>query len=158
MRTARFGMLQSWRKPAKLFSDFNTLQFAGVMGMVFFVLLFLFMTDTSIIICRRDTSVDLPKVLHAVSMTGANREDAMIVSVTRDGKVYFGVEQVRADALPQKIADRLKDHSVERRVYIKADIRARWGAVKDVVDSVHAAGLVRVAFLVDERRSAALHM
>ena len=149
-------MLQSWRKPAKLFSDFNTLQFAGVMGMVLFVILFLFMPIG--VVCGDRTSVDFAKVLHPTSMPSANREDAMIVSVTRDGKVYFGVEQVRADALSQKITERLKDHSVERKVYIKADMRARWGAVKPVLDSVRAAGLMRVAFLVDQRRSAALHM
>jgi hypothetical protein len=37
-------MLQTWRKPAKVFSDFNTVQFAGVMGMVVFVMLLSFMT------------------------------------------------------------------------------------------------------------------
>jgi biopolymer transport protein TolR len=148
-------MLRSWRKPAKLFSDFNTLQFAGVMSLVMFVLLMVFMVQTQPF---HSGSVDLPRVNHPVSMLGADRADAMVVNVTRDGKVYFGVEQVRADALPQKIADRLKDHNVERKVYIKADTRARWGAVKDVVDGVRAAGLMRVAFLVDQRRSAALHL
>lgn len=144
-------MLQSWRQPAKLFSDFNTLQFACVMSMVVFVILLVFMTIPP---HHHGTSVDLPKVLHPISMPAANREDAMIVNVTRDGKVYFGVEQVRLDALSQKIADCLKDHTVERKVYIKADMRARWGAVKGVVDNVRAAGLMRVAFLVDQRDSA----
>ena len=144
-------MLQSWRKPAKLFSDFNTLQFACVMSMVVFVILLVFMTIPP---HHHGTSVDLPKVLHPISMPAANREDAMIVNVTRDGKVYFGVEQVRLDALSQKIADCLKDHTVERKVYIKADMRARWGAVKGVVDNVRAAGLMRVAFLVEQRDSA----
>ena len=151
MRTAELVMLQSWRQPAKLFSDFNTLQFACVMSMVVFVILLVFMTIPP---HHHGTSVDLPKVLHPISMPAANREDAMIVNVTRDGKVYFGVEQVRLDALSQKIADCLKDHTVERKVYIKADMRARWGAVKGVVDNVRAAGLMRVAFLVDQRDSA----
>ena len=82
----------------------------------------------------------------------------MIVNITRDGKVYFGVEQVRPADLPQKIAVRLTDHSVERKVYIKADMRARWGSVKLALDAVRSAGLMRVAFLVDQRRSAAFHM
>lgn len=82
----------------------------------------------------------------------------MIVNVTRDGKIYFGVEQVRSADLPQKITDRLKDRSVERKVYIKADMRARWGSVKPVLEGVRAAGLLRIAFLVDQRRSVALHM
>jgi biopolymer transport protein ExbD/biopolymer transport protein TolR len=91
-------------------------------------------------------------------MPGADREDAMVVNVTRDGKVYFSVEQVNPENLSQKIENRLKDQSVERKVYVKADMRARWGTVKQVLDSVRAAGLMRVAFLVDQRRSAALQM
>jgi biopolymer transport protein ExbD/biopolymer transport protein TolR len=91
-------------------------------------------------------------------MPGANREDAMIVNITRDGKLYFGSEQVTTATLRERMADHLKDHSVERKVYIKADMRARWGAVKQVVDSVRMVGLMRIAFLVDQRHSVALHM
>ncbi len=90
-------------------------------------------------------------------MPGAAREDAMRVTITRDGKVYFGAEQVRSSDLPQKISDRLKDPQVEWKVYIVADTRARWGSIKPVLDGVHAAGIRRIAFLVDQRRSAAFH-
>ena len=155
MRAAELAMLQTWRKPARLFSDFNTLQFACVMALVMFVLLLVFMVHTEPF---HRGSVDLPKVLHPVSMHGADREDAMIVNVTRDGKVYFGAEQVRPADLSQKIAVRLNDHSVERKVYIKADMRARWDSVRLTLDAVRSAGLMRVAFLVDQRRSAAVHM
>jgi biopolymer transport protein ExbD len=51
------------------------------------------------------------------------------------------------------IADRVKDKSIERKIYIRADARARWGTVKVVLDGVRAAGILRVAFLVDSRRS-----
>jgi biopolymer transport protein TolR len=148
-------MLQTWRRPEKLFSDFNTLQFACVMSLVMFVLLMVFMVHSEPL---HSGSVDLPKVFHPVSMPWADREDAMIVNVTRDGKIYFGPEQVTKVTLRGKIADHLKDSSVERKVYIKADMRARWGSVRDVVDSVRAAGLMRVAFLVDQQRTAALHL
>ena len=155
MKTAELG-LRSWRKPAKLFGDFNTLEFASVMSMVVFVLLLVFMVRTEPFHCGN--SSDLPKVNHPVSMPGADREDAMIVNVTRDGKIYFAVEQVHPADLPNKIADRLKDRSVERKVYIRADTRARWGNVKQVLEGVQAAGLMRVAFLVDQRHLAAFHM
>jgi|SRR5215472_9742524 len=148
-------MLESWRQPAKLFSDFNTLPYASVMGLVVFVVLLVFLVWTPPF---HNGSVDLPKVLHPVSMPGADREDAMIVSVTRDGRVYFGAEQVNAADLPQKIADRLKDHSVERRVYIKADMRARWGGVKQALDAVHTAGILRVAFLTYQRQPVPTHL
>lgn len=151
-------MLQTWRRSSRLFSDFNNFRFAGVLGMVLFVVLLLFMTESSAHHYGYGSSVDLPKVSHPVSMSSANREDAMTVNVTRDGKIYFDTKQVRPADLPQKIADRLRDRSVERKVYIKADMRARWGAVKLALDAVRAAGILRVAFLVYQRQSGAVHV
>ncbi len=148
-------MLQTWRKPTRVFGDFNTLPFASVMSLVVFVVLLLFLTAPR---WHHTTSVDIPKVLHPVSMPGATREDAMKVSITRDGKVYFGAEHVRSSELPQKISDRLKNPEVEWKVYIVADMRTRWGSIKPVLDGVHAAGIRRIALLVDQRRSAAFHM
>lgn len=119
------------------------------MAMVVFVMLLVFMTVPT---HYRGVSVDLPKVSHPVAMRGADREDAMKVAVTRDGKAYFGNEQIRFGDLPATIQDRLKDRGVERRVYIVADMRSRWGTVKMVLDGVRSAGVIRVAFLVDQRR------
>ena len=145
-------MLRKSRTSAKLFSDFNTLQFASVMGMVVFVVLLVFMT---IPVDHHGVSADLPQVSHPVSMPGASREDAMTVTVLRDGKVYFGTDHVFLADLPAKIQERLKDRSVERKVYVVADMRARWGTVKAVLDGVRLAGILRVGFLVNQRRLAA---
>lgn len=131
-------MLQSWRRPAKVFSDFNTLQLAGVMSLVVPAPLVAFLVWAPQFHHR---SVDLPKVVNAVSMPNADREDAMLVSVTRDGIVYFGAEPVNASDLPQRITNHLRDRSVERKVHIKADARATWGHVKRVLEAVHAAGI-----------------
>jgi biopolymer transport protein TolR len=144
------AMLRKSRISPRLFSDFNTLQFASVMAMVVFVVLLIFMTITPPF--HSGGSVDLPKVLHPVAMRGADREDAIKVSITRDGKVYLGTEQVWLPDLPSKILVRLKDREVERKVYVVADMRARWGGVKMVLDGVRSSGIIRVAFLVDQRR------
>ena len=143
-------MLRKPRRSAKLFSDFNALQFASVMAMVVFVLLLIFMTNATPF--HHDVGVDLPKAPHAVPMRGADREYAMKVIISRDGKVYFGSEQISPSDLPAKIQDRLKDREIERKVYVMADMRARWGGVKLVLDGVRSGGIIRVAFLADEER------
>lgn len=132
----------------KLFSDFNTLQFAGVMGIVLFVMLIIFMI---VPVDHHGTYADLPKVSHAVSMPGAQREDVMMAYVLRDGSVYFGSDRVIAANLPEKIQDRLKDRGIERKVYLVIDMRAHWGTVKPVLDGVRSAGILRIAFLVNRR-------
>jgi len=144
-------MLQTWRNSSKLFSDFNNLQFAGVMGMVFFVMLLVFMADTAP--DHYGVPVDLAKVSHPIPMADADREDAMLVVVTRDSSVYFDSDRITTDSLASRIQDRLKDPGVERKIYIKADAHARWGTVKPVLDGVRSAGLLRVTFLVEQGRS-----
>jgi biopolymer transport protein TolR len=142
-------MLRKSRTAPKLFSDFNTLQFACVMSMVVFVMLLVFMTIPP---GHYGVSADLPKVLHPISMPGALREDAMHVYIMRDGKVYFGTDQILPSSLAEKIQLRLQDHGIERKVYITADSRARYGTVKIVLDGVRSAGILRVAFFTDQRR------
>jgi biopolymer transport protein ExbD len=88
------------RKSLQIFSGFNTLQFASVMGMVVFVVLLVFMTIPP---HHHGISVDLPKVSHPVSMPGASREDVMKVTITRDGQVFFGSDKVSSNFLPDKI-------------------------------------------------------
>lgn len=137
------------KRDLKLFSDFNNLQFASVMAMVVLVPLVLFMTNTT---PHGGISADLPKVLHPVAMPGAAREDAIKIAIMRDGRVYFQRNQISPSDLPGRIAECLKDPDVEHKAYIKADARVHWGTVAAVLEGVHQAGILRVAFLADQRR------
>ena len=85
-------------------------------------------------------------------MRGASREDAMVVAIFRDGKVFFGNDQTTAGQLSSQIQKRL-NASPERKVYLKADFRARYGNVAEVVDAVRSAGIGNIAFLVEQRRT-----
>jgi biopolymer transport protein TolR len=145
-----YAMLPKRHRSEKLFSDFNTLQFASVMGIVVFVILLFLMTIPT---HGYSNSVDLPKASHAISMPGALREDVLKITITRDGRVYLGTDQITPYTVREKLPERLKDHGVERKVYILADMRTKWSVVKDVLDSVRATGILRVAFLVNQRRS-----
>jgi biopolymer transport protein ExbD len=119
------------------------------MGMVVFVMLLVFMTIPT---DHHGVSADLPKVLHPVSLPGTMREDAMKITVMRDSQVFFDTDRIQPINLTEKIAKRLKDRGMEREVYIMADMRARWSTVKIVPEGVRSAGIIRVAFLADQRR------
>lgn len=97
-------------------------------------------------------TVDLFKARHSINMPAADHEDALIVSVMRDGKTYFGSEAVRsADRLRQKLQDRIRTSS-EKRVYIKADARAKYRAVNWVLGQIRRAGIEKVSFLTQPSR------
>jgi len=98
------------------------------------------------------SSVDLPGVTRALLMPNALREDAMLVVIHRDSNIYFGPERVSIDQLPALIRTSLAGGS-ERKVYIRADSRAKYRSLATVLDGVQAAGVQNVAFIVEERRT-----
>ncbi len=116
------------------------------------VLVFTLMFATWLGLSHHGIGAHLPKVSHSVAMPRLQREDAMVVTIMRDGGTYFGVDKLAPYQLRSKILGRLKDRSVERRVYIRADARVWYRNVKEVLDRVRSAGIERVAFLVDQRR------
>jgi biopolymer transport protein TolR len=132
---------------AKISSDINVTPMVDVM----LVLLIIFMVVTPML--QKGVSVDMAKVDNPTPMEDADKEDALLVSITRDGKVYFGTEQITVDALTMKVKDRLANKP-DKRVYVKADMRARFGGVVQVVDSVRAAGVDDLGLLTDQRKTA----
>jgi len=132
---------------AKISSDINVTPMVDVM----LVLLIIFMVVTPML--QKGVSVDMAKVNNPAPMEDADKEDALLVSITRDGKVYFGTEQISIDGLTTKVKDRLTNR-LDKRVYVKADMRARFGGVVQVVDSVRAAGVDDLGLLTDQRKTA----
>ena len=133
---------------AKISSDINVTPMVDVM----LVLLIIFMVVTPML--QKGISVDMAKVNNPEPMQDADKEDALLVSITRDGKVYFGTDQIQdIDSLTTKVKDRLANKQ-DKRVYVKADMRARFGGVVKVVDSVRAAGVDDLGLLTDQRKAA----
>jgi biopolymer transport protein ExbD/biopolymer transport protein TolR len=100
-------------------------------------------------------STDLAKVAHPVSMRAADREDAMVVAVMRTGDIFFLGDKILPDQLDFKIRKQLEAGS-EKKVYIKADARAKYGRVRQVLEAVQSSGVERVGFLVTQRETKTL--
>ena len=120
------------------------------MADIMLVLLIIFMVITPML--QKGVSVDLAKVNNPEQMPDADKEDALLVSITRDGQVYFGSDQISIDSLTTKVKDRLANKP-DKRVYVKADMRAHYGAVVQVVDGVRAAGVDDLGLLTDPRKT-----
>jgi len=130
---------------ANVNSDINVTPMVDVM----LVLLIIFMVITPML--QKGTSVDMAKVNNPAAMPDADKEDALLVSVTRDGTVYFGSDKVQVDSLTGKVKDRLTNRT-DKRVYVKADARAHFGNVVGVVDAVRSAGVDDLGLLTDQRK------
>ena len=131
---------------AKVNSDINVTPMVDVM----LVLLIIFMVVTPML--QKGVSVDLAKVNNPEAMPDADKEDALIVAVMRDGKVYFGNDQIQVDQLTGKIKDRISGRQ-DKRVYVRADARAKFGSVVEVVDNVRSAGVDELGLLTDQKKT-----
>ena len=131
---------------AKVNSDINVTPMVDVM----LVLLIIFMVITPML--QKGISVDMAKVNNPTPMQDADKEDALLVSVMRDGTVYFGADKTVPDALTEKVKDRLANRT-DKRVYVKADARAHFGNVVQVVDAVRAAGVDDLGLLTEQRKT-----
>jgi len=131
---------------AKVNSDINVTPMVDVM----LVLLIIFMVITPML--QKGISVDMAKVNNPTPMQDADKEDALLVSVMRNGDVFFGSDKIAVDTLTGKVKDRLANRT-DKRVYVKADARAHFGNVVQVVDGVRAAGVDDLGLLTDQRKS-----
>ena len=132
---------------SKISSDINVTPMVDVM----LVLLIIFMVVTPML--QKGVSVDMAKVNNPEQMPDADKEDALLVSITRDGMVYLGSDRIDVDTLTNKVKDRLANKP-DKRVYVKADMRTRFGGVVSVVDGVRAAGVDDLGLLTDQKKQA----
>jgi biopolymer transport protein ExbD/biopolymer transport protein TolR len=128
----------------KVNSNINVTPMVDVM----LVLLIIFMVITPML--NNKVNVDLPVATAAKTMENANKEDAVTVAVTRDGRVYLGGDLVAVDDLGSKVSAKL-ENKLDKQVYLRADVRANYGKVMDAVDQIRAAGVSQLGLLTEKR-------
>jgi biopolymer transport protein ExbD len=114
---------------------------------VMLVLLIIFMVITPML--QKGVSVDLARVRNPRTMQAAEKEDATILAITRDGKIYLGADTITLDKITGKVRDRVAD-KLDKTVYVKSDARAKYGDVVSVVDAVRAAGVDAIGLLAEK--------
>jgi biopolymer transport protein ExbD len=137
---------------AKKKMDVNSTINVTPMVDVMLVLLIIFMVVTPML--QKGVSVELAKTNNPQSMPDADKENSLLVAVTRDGKIFFGTDQVSPDQLTGKVKDRLANRA-DKRVFIKADANTKYGNVVEVVDDVRSAGVDELGLLTEQRKAGA---
>ena len=126
-------------------SDINVTPMVDVM----LVLLIIFMVITPML--TKGVAVDMVKAKNPIAMKDADKEDAILIGITRNGEVFLspGNKRVTADELPGKVRD-LQTNKLDKTVYVKADLRAKYEKVEDVVDNLRAAGVDQLGLLTEQ--------
>ncbi len=79
-------------------------------------------------VLRPGVSVKMAVARNAVEMRAADEQNATVVAVTAEGKLYIGVK-------PAQLADLSKLSA--QTVYVKADARTQYQTILDVLEALH---------------------
>jgi len=125
-------------------SDINVTPFVDVM----LVLLIIFMVITPML--QNKVAVDMAKVDNPIAMPDADKEDAIVVAVTRDGGVFLGQDKVALADLGARVQEKMADKP-GKTIYIRADARAQYLAVENAIDAVRTSGVDDVGLLTQKK-------
>ena len=116
---------------------------------VMLVLLIIFMVITPML--TKGAQVELVRTAHPIAMKDADKEDAILVAVTRNGDLFLspGNKRLTLDDLPGKVKDLLTNR-LDKTVYIKADSRAKYERVESVVDELRTAGVENLGLITEQ--------
>ena len=119
------------------------------MADIMLVLLIIFMVVTPML--QKGQSVDMVRTDNPRDMQDADKDDAIIVAITRDGKIYLGNTQMPKEDLTGQIKDRISTR-LDKTVYVKSDARAKYGEVVAVVDEIRSAGVDQPGLLTEKNQ------
>jgi biopolymer transport protein ExbD/biopolymer transport protein TolR len=129
---------------SKVNSNINVTPMVDVM----LVLLIIFMVITPML--QNKVQIDMAQVVNPQSMPDADKDDAIVVAVTRDGRIFLGQNLVDPSQLGSQIQDKLANKT-DKTIYVRADARAQYKAVEDAIDDVRTAGVEEVGLLTQKK-------
>jgi biopolymer transport protein TolR len=149
---------QTWRpKPRRRVAYYARIDTTSLTTLICLVFLAFFAKMAQQNMVTRNATIDLPVVLHATEKPSAQRTNAIEVSVYRTGSLFVAGDENAAGELlnPKDIAPRLRSMlfpGVEKRVYLKADGRAKYGDVEAALDQIRYAGISNITIMAERRR------
>jgi biopolymer transport protein ExbD len=131
------------KKAPAAIADINVTPMVDVM----LVMLIIFMVITPML--SKGVSVDMAKTKNPIAMQAADKSDAIIAVITRDGKTYLNTTQMNPEDMPGKVKDMLSNR-LDKTVFVRADARAKYEKVVDVVDNLRAVGVDQLGLLTEQ--------
>jgi biopolymer transport protein ExbD len=119
------------------------------MADIMLVLLIIFMVVTPML--QKNMPVDMARTDNAHEMQDADKDDAIVVAVTRDGRIYLGHTETRKEDITGQVKDRISNR-LDKTVYVKSDARAKYGDVVAVVDEIRSAGVDQLGLLTEKNQ------
>jgi biopolymer transport protein ExbD len=119
------------------------------MADIMLVLLIIFMVVTPML--QKGVSVDMAKVNNAEDMQNADKDDAIIIAVTRSGETFLGSKKIALSEITTAVKDQISNR-LDKTVFVRSDARAKYGDVVKAVDEVRSAGVDNLGLLTEKNQ------
>ena len=103
---------------------------------------------------RQGVSVQMARTANATAMPDADNEDAWVIAVTADGRIFFGVKPVTQDGLTEIMRGTPRHR--DQDLYIKADARTSFGNLKPVLKAARGDWFQSAVLLTSQNEAPAL--
>lgn len=125
-------------------SDINVTPMADVM----LVLLIIFMITTPLL--QEGIYVNKPSAKMAEEATDAEKEEATMITVTRQQEVYINKQLVAEAEIVDRLVARV-EAAPDLPIFIKGDVAAPYGKIVKVVNKARETGVKKVGLMVDKK-------
>ena len=135
-------------RPAELFCSIDRTPFVAVCATLFAIFVFALMLTNGL---PKFGPSDLPKVNYPIMAPDADRDDAIVLVIMYNGRVFWRKDPISIDDLRHEIRHRL-ERNPQAEIFLAVDAHASYADVSTLLAAVRLAGVERVVFLVDQRK------
>ena len=123
-------------RTATSLSDINVTPLVDVM----LVLLIIFMVTAPML--QSGIDVELPETRNVKEV---GQEERIIISISRDGFIYYNSETINFNNLPERLKKDAK--GPKESIFLRADKDVKWNSIVSVMDKIRGAGFTEIKLI-----------
>ena len=127
-------------------ADINVTPMADVM----LVLLIIFMITTPLL--QTGVTVNLPKAKNPLDAPEADSNEAVIVAINRDGRLFLSKSMTTEEDLSEFLVQRFSGGEINKTIFLKGDQAVAYGRVVDLVNMCRKAGVERIGLMTEKEK------
>lgn len=131
---------------SKVNADINVTPMADIM----LVLLIIFMITTPLL--QSGITVNLPKAKNPLDAPDADKKEAVIVALNREGRIYLAKTPVTEADLSEYLTRRFSGGEINKTIYLKADTAVAYGRVVEIVNQCRKAGVDKIGLMTEKEK------
>jgi len=131
---------------SKVNADINVTPMADIM----LVLLIIFMITTPLL--QTGITVNLPKAKNPLDAPDADKKEAVIVALNREGRIYLAKTPVTEADLSEYLTRKFSGSEINKTIYLKADTAVAYGRVVDIVNQCRRSGVDRIGLMTEKEK------